>query len=332
MSSDPNLTVKALGEQGLLQKLQKFCPQEIIGDDAAILALESPKHLVVTTDMLVEGVHFSDRTTSPEDTGWRATAANLSDLAAMGASPLGITVALGLPAEKRVIWVERLYEGISDCLRTYDTLLLGGDVCRSPVVTVSITALGKIDSSQVIRRDTATVGDVLLVTGEHGASRGGLELLLNPEKKEILAQKQSKKLIKTHQRPQPRFDVISHLHGLNDNASITGMDSSDGLADAVIQICQRSQVGAIIEQDKIPIPKALFSLVSPQIALEWALYGGEDFELVLALPESLGRSLVQELGSKSAIIGKITAEKTIKLVENGREQILTQEEGFQHFS
>jgi thiamine-monophosphate kinase len=101
--------VKDLGEQGLLTKLQKFCPQEIVGDDGAVLAIEGDRRLVVTTDVLVDGVHFSDRTTSAFDVGWRATAANLSDLAAMGATPLGITVGLALPGDKLVNWVEELW-------------------------------------------------------------------------------------------------------------------------------------------------------------------------------------------------------------------------------
>ncbi|MBE9020856.1 thiamine-phosphate kinase, partial [Chroococcidiopsidales cyanobacterium LEGE 13417] len=111
------MKVKDIGEQGLLERLQRFCPAEIIGDDAAVISSSPEQSLVVTTDMLVDGVHFSDATTSPEDVGWRSTAANLSDLAAMGARPLGITVALGLPGEVPVEWVERLYKGLADCLK-----------------------------------------------------------------------------------------------------------------------------------------------------------------------------------------------------------------------
>ena len=103
------LRVQDLGEQGLLQRLQRFCPPEVVGDDGAIVTLSPGKSLVVTTDALVDGVHFSDRTTSAADAGWRAAAANLSDLAAMGADPLGITVALGLPGGVQVAWVEQLY-------------------------------------------------------------------------------------------------------------------------------------------------------------------------------------------------------------------------------
>ena len=112
-----NLTVKDLGEQGLLPILQKYCPAEIIGDDGAILCLKDGYSLVVTTDVLVNNVHFSDLTTSPEDVGWRAAAANLSDLAAMGAEPLGITVGLALTPDLAIDWLEGLYRGLSSCLQ-----------------------------------------------------------------------------------------------------------------------------------------------------------------------------------------------------------------------
>ena len=102
-----SLRVRDIGEQGLLERLQRFCPPDTIGDDAAVLATLPNQSLIVTTDMLIDGVHFSDVTTSPEDAGWRAAAANLSDLAAMGATPVGITVALGLPGDVTVNWVER---------------------------------------------------------------------------------------------------------------------------------------------------------------------------------------------------------------------------------
>ncbi|HBE47672.1 MAG TPA: thiamine-phosphate kinase, partial [Cyanobacteria bacterium UBA11369] len=129
------MKIRDVGEQGLLQRLQRFCPAQIVGDDAAVLSMKPGCELVVTTDMLVDGVHFSDRTTSPQDVGWRAAAANLSDLAAMGASPLGITVGLGVTGDTEVSWVEQVYQGMIECLGEYDTPIVGGDVVRSPVVT-----------------------------------------------------------------------------------------------------------------------------------------------------------------------------------------------------
>ncbi len=129
-----------------------------MGDDAAILIPQPGQSLIVTSDLLVDGVHFSDRTTTPEDAGWRAATVNLSDLAAMGASPLGITVGLSLPGHVAVEWVERLYRGLTECLRQYNTPIVGGDVCRSPVITIAIAAFGQADPAYIIRRSTAQPG------------------------------------------------------------------------------------------------------------------------------------------------------------------------------
>ncbi|MEH1818392.1 MAG: thiamine-phosphate kinase [Nostoc sp.] len=345
--------VKDIGEQSLLEKLQRFCPAEIIGDDAAVLETAPGQSLVVTTDVLVDGVHFSNLTTSPEDAGWRAAAANLSDLAAMGASPLGITVGLGLPGELRVSWVERLYQGMTECLQKYNTLIVGGDVVRSPVTTLAITAFGQVNPSQIIRRSAAAIGDAIVVTGVHGASHAGLELLLHPELGQNLKDAERTALIRAHQRPQPRLDVLPILWKILNSQSqipvaleahqrcdlkskipVAGMDSSDGLADAIIQICRASGVGAVLEHRQIPVPKTFNHWLPPEQALKYALYGGEDFELVLCLPQELASALVQHLGEGAAIAGSITAGSTVILHDEQKkfpDQVLNLSQGFQHF-
>ena len=329
--------VKDIGEQGLLKRLQCFCPPEIIGDDAAVLVTAPEQSLVVTTDVLVDGVHFSNVTTSPEDAGWRAAAANLSDLAAMGASPLGITVGLGLPGEVRVSWVERLYQGMTECLQKYNTSIVGGDIVRSPVITLAITAFGQVNPSQIIRRSAAVVGDAIVVTGVHGASHAGLELLLHPELGENLNNEEKTALIRAHQRPQPRLDVLPILWKILASPCpmpIAGMDSSDGLADAIIQICRASGVGAVLERRQISFPAAFDHWLTPEQALKYTLYGGEDFELVLCLPQEPALALVQHLGERAAIVGKITPGSTVLFHDEQKkfpDQVLSLSQGFQHF-
>ncbi|NEU72703.1 thiamine-phosphate kinase [Hassallia byssoidea VB512170] len=356
------MKVRDIGEQGLLERLQRFCPPEIIGDDAAVLVTKPGESLVVTTDVLVDGVHFSEVTTSAEDAGWRAAAANLSDLAAMGATPLGITVGLGLPGEVSVSWVEELYQGITQCLQKYNTSIVGGDVVRSPVITLSITAFGQAHPHQIIRRNQAQVGDAIVVTGVHGASRAGLELLLHPELGQNLTQGDYTALILAHQRPQPRLDVLPILWEILSDSipqgrknpaptppippsphpplspspplPISGMDSSDGLADAVLQICRASGVGAVLESTQIPLPDAFNYWLTKEKALFNALYGGEDFELVLCLPKQPAYALVQKLGKRAAIVGTITSgSKVILHDQNAKnpDQVLTLGRGFQHF-
>ncbi|MBE9168113.1 thiamine-phosphate kinase [Pleurocapsales cyanobacterium LEGE 06147] len=333
MNHSPQL-VKDIKEQGLLQKLQAFCPKDIVGDDGAVFLVNPGYSLVVTTDVLVEEVHFSDRTTTAFDVGWRAAAANLSDLAAMGAEPLGITVGLSLPGDLAVSWVEELYQGLARCLQQYRTSIVGGDICRSATITVAIAAFGQVLPHRVIRRQNARPGDAIVTTGFHGLSRAGLELLLHPEKGRHLEKVEQQILVRAHQQPRPRLDVLPHLWEAYPESRIGGMDSSDGLADAVLQICRCSGVGAKIERNCLPVSPALSKLVSAERALEWSLYGGEDFELILCLPPSPAQILVEKIGSGAAIIGTITTEQKILLIDSSSSspaQILTLAEGFQHF-
>jgi len=345
MNSDlSSLQIRDIGEQGLLERLQRFCPPGMIGDDGAVLVTDSDKCLIVTTDMLVDGVHFSDVTTSAQDAGWRAAAANLSDLAAMGATPMGITVGLGLSGDVTVSWVEGLYAGMTECLAKYHIPIVGGDIVRSPITTLAITAFGQADPDFIIRRATAEVGDAIVLTGVHGASRGGLELLLHPEIGQNLKSEAKTALITAHQRPNPRLDVLpilweivesqSKIQNLKSKITVAGMDSSDGLADAILQICRASQVGAVIESSKIPLPAAFGGWLTGEKSLEYALYGGEDFELVLCLPIETALKLVEQLGTGAAIIGKITpSSKVILHDEKGKipDQVLNLSQGFQHF-
>jgi thiamine-monophosphate kinase len=334
------MLIKDIGEQGLLTILQKFCPAEIVGDDCAVMTTNPNQSLAITTDMLVNGVHFSDRTTSPYDAGWRAAAANLSDLAAMGATPLAVTVALAVAEDTAVLWVEEFYRGMTACLQEYHTPIVGGDIVRSPVVTVAITAFGQVECDRTIRRSNARSGWAIVATGVHGASRAGLELLLNPEFGQNLLKGDRTSLILAHQRPKPRLDVLAvvweilGLGGVKSPIEIAGMDSSDGLADAIIQICRASGVGAKVDRQKIPIPHILSEIVSTQTALDWALYGGEDFELVLFLPIANAQLLVEKIGNGATIVGTTTDSTDIWLIDSSgiyADAKLTLDRGFQHF-
>lgn len=331
------MKVKDIGEQGLLRILQKFCPAEIVGDDCAVIPTNPHKSLAITTDMLVDGVHFSDRTTGPYYAGWRAAAANLSDLAAMGAMPLAVTVALAVAADTAVDWVEEFYRGMTACLQEYHTPIAGGDVVRSPVVTVAITAFGQVEENRTIRRSNARSNWAIVATGFHGASRAGLELLLNPEFGQNLEKGDRTSLILAHQQPKPRLDVLPILWEILDAAgefSIAGMDSSDGLADAIVQVCRASGVGAKVDRAKIPIPPILSEIVSTEKALDWALYGGEDFELVLFLPIDCAKLLVERIGDGAAIVGITTESRDILLSDSSGifpDVGLKIDRGFQHF-
>ncbi len=295
-------TIADLGEHQLLQRLHKFCPTAVIGDDGALLDVAAGQRLVVTTDVLIDGVHFSDLTTPPDAVGWRSLAANLSDLAAMGATPLGITVGLSLPPTTRIDWVESLYTGMKRCGDQYHAPIVGGDVTRSPTPTIAITAFGQVAPERVISRRGAQVGDRILVTGNHGNARAGLELLLHPDGMQGEDGDRAH-LIRAHQYPRPRLDCLPHLQTLK---RIVGMDSSDGLADAVLQLCTLAGVGARL--DRLPL------------------------DPVLILPPKDAIALRDTLGPAAQIIGTITNDPTVQVCDRAPFLTLNPAQRFQHFT
>ena len=339
-------SVADYGEQALLSLLHGFCAPGMVGDDGAIVPWNNASQsLVVTTDVLVEGVHFSEQTTPAAAAGWRSVAANLSDLAAMGADPLGITIGLGLPKSCAVQWVLELYQGITHCLDRFGGKtclgILGGDLCRSPVVSVAITALGLVQPQQIIRRSGLKIGDQLVVTGCHGASRAGLEILQHPHQETLLTLPHAAAWVRAHQYPVPRFDALLPLRSFSASCptmEFAGMDSSDGLGDAIYQLCRASGVSAHIDRQCLPLPEGLVDWIGLEQALDWALYGGEDFELVLGLPPEWAEPFVQ------TVEGARTIGVIIPNPEQGTEVMLWDSTGaspprsltlagsFQHFS
>lgn len=339
--SHPGSTIAELGEHEVLRRLRRFCAA-VVGDDGAVQALPAGEQLVVTTDVLVDGVHFCDRTLPPHDLGWRAAAINLSDLAAMGARTTGLTVGLTLPAGTPWPWLEALYQGIVDCLAHYGGAIIGGDLCRGEHRSLAITALGSVLPHQALYRSRAQAGQTLVTTGVHGASRAGLALLLGELRHDFQCGQpdaHTHPWIQAHQRPVPRFDAIATLRTLPGWSSktvprtIAVMDTSDGLADAVIQICHQSRVGATLQRSQLPIPPGLSDAVGAAAAENWTLYGGEDFELVLSLSPDMAQAFVEQLPG-SQIVGQTTLEPAIRLINDvthGADIPLDQGLGYQHF-
>lgn len=287
-----------LGEWELLRRLSAFAPAGQLEDDAALLSERSGRTLVINTDVLVEGVHFSDATVSARDLGWRAAAANLSDLAAMGSTSVqGITVGLVAPGETPWRWVEQVYEGFAEALERFGGVLLGGDCSSGVQRLLAITALGHLGNGS-IRRGDGRPGDWLICSGPHGLSRLGLALLQNtyPEDQRThLSQTLQAEAIRAHQRPIPRLDVVQQLNALQPPESpwrVGGTDSSDGLHLAVHNIARASGCAASLERAALPMA-AEFTAVP--WAEDWCLSGGEDFELVLALEPSWAEALCSQM-------------------------------------
>jgi len=333
-------TLAHLGEWELIRRLGAFAPPDQFADDAALLPDgDDGGHdggLVVNTDVLVEGLHFSEATTGPADVGWRAAAANLSDLAAMGCTEVvGLTVGLVAPASTTWSWVEGVYGGLRDALDTYGGVLLGGDCSGGAQRILAVTAIGRLarvdpaeqaSSGQkpgdrgwgVIRRGDGRPGDLLVCTGPHGLSRLGLALLqgefpeepaasatLSPGAKAATAASREQ-AIAAHRRPRPRFDAVRALIACRPPTApwrVGGCDSSDGLAAAAAAIATSSGCGARLVRTALPLDPAMASL--PQ-AEAWCLGGGEDFELVLALEPAWAEALIAALPGTTRI-GELVA-------------------------
>ena len=288
-------TLAQLGEWELIRRMGAYAAPCSFNDDAALLLPPAGQALVVNTDVLVEGIHFSDATTAPGDVGWRAAAANFSDLAAMGCrSCLGLTVGLTAPGSTNWSWVEGVYGGIAEALTTHGGELLGGDCSSGQQRQLAITALGAVDPGQPIRRSDGRPGDWLVASGSHGLSRLGLALLLGElgenARSQIPAELQAR-AVEAHQRPRPRFDVVEALHRCQPCGApwrVGGTDSSDGLVAAAAAIARASGCKATLHRRALPLVPAMAAL--PQ-AEAWCLAGGEDFELVLALEPAWAETL-----------------------------------------
>jgi len=297
------LRLADLGEEELIRRLGAFAPPGQFLDDAALVA-PAAGALVINTDLLVEGVHFSDATTGPVDVGWRAAAANLSDLAATGCVRVeGLTVGLAAPSGTPWSWVEGVYEGLTSALAPHGAVLLGGDCSRAGQRLLAVTALGRLpgeSGTAGIHRRDGRPGDSLVSTGPHGLSRLGLALLRrDPARGDALPTSPppdlQRRAVQAHRRPRPRLDAVAPLAESRPEHlpwRVGGCDSSDGLGAAVAAVARASGCGAVLERRSLPLDPAMAALPQSQ---EWCLAGGEDFELVLALEPEWAARLVERL-------------------------------------
>ena len=303
------------GETGLIKRLRMVYagasgggPALAIGDDAAVLDVPSGLQVVVTTDLLTEGVHFRRDWSDAYSIGWKAAAANLSDLAAMGADPTFTFVSLALPPDETVEGVERLYDGLGDCLGRYGAKLAGGDTNRTESgLTLNITQLGTVPSGLALKRSGAKAGDILLVTGTLGDSAAGLALL--QQYGAARAEKMCRALVQSHRRPQPR--VVAGLALRETGLVHSCMDLSDGLAADLPKLCAASGVGAQVDVSRLPVSGDLAATASELDRAVWelAFSGGEDYELLLsAAPSNVVAvtAAVAATGTALTPIGEIT--------------------------
>ncbi|HEY0677097.1 MAG TPA: thiamine-phosphate kinase [Chitinophagaceae bacterium] len=321
--------ISALGEFGLIKhltrniELQNASTIVGVGDDAAVID-HFGKQTVITTDMLVEGIHFDLMYTPLKHLGYKSVVVNLSDVYAMNAIPTHITVNIAFSNRFSLEALEDFYEGVYTACRNYGVDLIGGDTSSSQKgFIISITALGEVSPGKYVQRSTAKAGDLLCCTGDLGASYLGL-LFLEREKKIFLENPQIQPDLENEDyvigrllKPEARKDIIEFFEASNIMPTAM-MDISDGLSSEILHICEQSNLGCRVYEEKLPIDeatrKAAFKFEMDPTAC--ALSGGEDYELLFTLPQSEYEKLV--LNEQISVIGYMTeAEEGSKVITKG---------------
>lgn len=296
-----------------------------IGDDCALLNLPEKQTLAISTDTLVEGVHFL-RDIHPADLGYKALAVNLSDLAAMGADPAWLTLALTLP-EINEAWLKDFSDSLFEVLGYYNMQLIGGDTTRGPL-SLTLSIHGLVPQGRALKRSGARPGDWIYVTGTLGDSAAGLALLQHRIRINDPAVHEA--LIKRHLRPMPR---ILQGQALRDLAS-AAIDISDGLISDLGHILKASGCGARLNLDGLPLSQVLKEHFEPEQVVRWALSGGEDYELCFTVPEINRGALDIALGNYGVpftCVGQLAPQSEgVVLFQDGK-PVEINLKGFDHF-
>ncbi|HEY6326267.1 MAG TPA: thiamine-phosphate kinase [Candidatus Cybelea sp.] len=268
-----------------------------IGDDAALWQPSRSHRSAISSDMLVEGVDFTRDAMTLEDAGWRAMAANVSDLAATGARPVLATVALGLPPALHMAEVLELYGGLAACAADAKLAIVGGDLSRSDALTIAIAVVGEVRASDAKSRSGGRPGDVLAVTGALGAARAGLELT---RARQPLGDELEAAALRSFRRPQARV-AEGRFFGASRNVDAM-MDLSDGLSTDLDRLCVASDCGATLESVPVAEPARALAAARGEDPERFALAGGEDFELLVAVRP---RAFAHLAGRYAARFGRV---------------------------
>jgi len=333
------LKFREIGEFGFIDSIKEQCVTSLkgvvkgIGDDCAVFGPYSGRVLLFTTDMLIEDIHFLRDRITPYQLGWKAIAVNLSDIAAMGGEPLYCLISLGIPVEMDVELIQDFYKGMKDICERYRVNIVGGDTVASPdKLTINVSLIGDAKEGEVLYRSGARPGDKIYLTGNVGDSSAGLKILKN----EISPPRSmSGHFLKTHNEPKPLIET-GRIVATSRLAS-SMIDLSDGLLSDLGHICEESRVGALLFGSKIPLSSELKLLASRANfnPLDLALSGGEDYLLLLTVPEANTHDLEllfeDNRPSPLYLIGEMTEEEGIRMVtEDGSVEELGPK-GFNHF-
>lgn len=327
--SENRTEISSLGEFGLIEHLtanieiKNASTLVGVGDDAAVID-HFGRQTVITTDLLIEGVHFDLMYTPLQHLGYKSVVVNLSDVYAMNAIPTQITMSIGVSNRISLEALDEFYEGVYTACEAYGVDLVGGDTASSQKgFVISVTAIGEVTPDKFVKRSTAKKGDLLCCTGDLGAAYLGL-ILLEREKKIYLENPNVKADLENEKyvigrllKPEARKDIIEFFQesGIQPTSM---MDISDGLSSEILHICRQSELGCVLYEDKIPIAedtrKAAFKFELDPTAC--ALSGGEDYELLFTIPQQEYDKLV--LNEQISVIGYMTEpEKGKKIITKG---------------
>ena len=324
-------TIQDLGELELLNRLKKFMRCGQIDDDLAEINSIN-KSLLINTDLLIEEIHFSEQISNAKDIGWKCITTNISDLICSGSENIiSFTVGLVLPPNTHLEWVENLYEGMWEAMQEFGGEIIGGDCSCGETKMISITAIGEKKSPR-LHRGNALPGDYIVSTGFHGLSRLGLALLTSEQlpSDAHISRELTNRAISAHKRPYPAVKALKALIECKPESTswrAAGTDSSDGLIESIRGICQSSNCQAVLSK-----PSILKDPDWPEDSIwdEWILNGGEDYELILSLPQEWAKALSKKF--KSAQIIGFTKEGKPNIFWENLEPINIEKSSlFQHF-
>ena len=323
--------IKDIGEKELIKRLADFMPKKQVTDDCAFIKINN-ENLLLNTDLMVEDTHFNDSIISPFDIGWKAVSINVSDLVSSGCTKIiGINIGLVLPRETEWLWVKGLYEGINKALKHYGGSILGGDCSLGTKRMISINAIG-IQGELKLRRNLCIPGDVILTTDAHGLSKLGLMLKSNliNENNILLSEDLVKKSIQKFCKPrikQEILEIILTSRTEKKRNEIGCTDSSDGLYQSLIDLCTESHCKAIIDYEKLPKDK---NWPSGNTWDNYYFFGGEDYELIFALPRNWANALLKNNPEIREIGYFIEGKASVKFV-NCKINEFSNGSAFSHF-
>lgn len=333
------MKLKEIGEFGFIDRIAPMGnvrPEGVvkgIGDDCAVIQVRGDEYLLLTTDLLVEKVHFLMNWAAPEIIGAKALTANLSDIAACGGNPRDAFLSLAIPDRMEVEWLDGFYRGLTDLARQYQVNVLGGDTTSSKTdFVINIVVTGMVPPEQVLFRHTANEGDIIILTGPTGLSGAGCDVLLNHHD---LKSEPAIAAVKAHLEPRPH---VAEGRMLAASGSCTAaIDVSDGISSDLGHLCRDSGLGAVLYEEKIPITPELIQLgkILGKDPLDWILNGGEDYVLMAVIkPTALQAILDQADGNGWEFypIGEFVSGRKMELMRTDRTKHEIAPAGWDHFA